>query len=127
MRISDWISHVCSSDLIFGPFASLMRFDTDKQAYRIANDSRFGLVGYAWSRDIDRILTAQDRIAAGTIWCNTPMMRDMHAPFRSEERRVGKECVSTCRSRWSPSHKTKKKADRKQSDHTTHALRQEHI
>src|SRR3546814_14200601 len=26
------------------------------------------------------------------------------APFRSEERRVGKECVSTCRSRWSPTH-----------------------
>src|SRR3546814_20972247 len=29
--------------------------------------------------------------------------------FRSEERRVGKECVSTCRSRWSPTHSTKKK------------------
>src|SRR3546814_14841854 len=29
--------------------------------------------------------------------------------FRSEERRVGKECVSTCRSRWSPFHETKKK------------------
>src|SRR3546814_15800806 len=29
--------------------------------------------------------------------------------FRSEERRVGKECVSTCRSRWSPYHYTKKK------------------
>src|SRR3546814_14089289 len=28
-------------------------------------------------------------------------------PFRSEERRVGKECVSTCRSRWSPSHSKK--------------------
>src|SRR3546814_12445986 len=29
--------------------------------------------------------------------------------FRSDERRVGKECVSTCRSRWSPYHKKKKK------------------
>src|SRR3546814_20727591 len=29
-------------------------------------------------------------------------------PFRSEERRVGKECVSTCRSRWSPYHETQK-------------------
>src|SRR3546814_327671 len=40
-------------------------------------------------------------------------MRDLHATLaayrtRSEERRVGKECVSTCRSRWSPSHKKKK-------------------
>src|SRR3546814_11920693 len=31
---------------------------------------------------------------------------------RSEERRVGKECVSTCRSRWSPFHSTKKKTQR---------------
>src|SRR3546814_12907353 len=93
MRISDWISHVCSSDLIFGPFASLMRFDTDEQAYRIANDSRFGLVGYAWSRDIDRILTAQDRIAAGTIWCNTPMMLDLHAPVGGiRESGFGAQC-----------------------------------
>src|SRR3546814_15677985 len=34
---------------------------------------------------------------------------------RSEERRVGKECVSTCRSRWSPYHKTKKKRHTKTS------------
>src|SRR3546814_19055977 len=35
-----------------------------------------------------------------TIWCEA-----IDAPtVRSEERRVGKECVSTCRSRWSPSH-----------------------
>src|SRR3546814_11873586 len=32
-----------------------------------------------------------------------------HFPLRSEERRVGKECVSTCRSRWSPYHQKKKK------------------
>src|SRR3546814_14557968 len=33
---------------------------------------------------------------------------ELHHPDRPEERRVGKECVSTCRSRWSPSHKKKK-------------------
>src|SRR3546814_16624332 len=37
---------------------------------------------------------------------------------RSEERRVGKECVSTCRSRWSPYHK-KKKEHSKTTEHTT--------
>src|SRR3546814_19387617 len=35
------------------------------------------------------------------------------SPCRSEERRVGKECVSTCRSRWSPYHEKKKKKIRK--------------
>src|SRR3546814_20274766 len=37
-------------------------------------------------------------------WTNHDLRRTM----RSEERRVGKECVSTCRSRWSPYHETKK-------------------
>ena len=74
-------SHRLCQEEIFGPFASLMVFDTDEEAYRIANESRFGLVGYAWSRSIERIMAAQERISAGTIWCNTPMMRDLHAPF----------------------------------------------
>src|SRR3546814_11125180 len=39
---------------------------------------------------------------------NTGLARSYHAP-RSEERRVGKECVSTCRSRWAPDHSKKKK------------------
>src|SRR3546814_12155022 len=39
-----------------------------------------------------------------------------HRRIRSEERRVGKECVSTCRSRWSPYHQTKKQ--HKQVQHT---------
>src|SRR3546814_14538345 len=36
-------------------------------------------------------------------------VEEVNKILRSEERRVGKECVSTCRSRWSPSHKKKKK------------------
>src|SRR3546814_19294515 len=36
-------------------------------------------------------------------------LSDRDGIFRSEERRVGKECVSRCRSRWAPSHKKKKK------------------
>src|SRR3546814_11314852 len=47
-------------------------------------------------------LTAPGKVAKALHWMLTP-----DAPFyvkRSEERRVGKECVSTCRSRWSPYH-----------------------
>src|SRR3546814_11943141 len=39
--------------------------------------------------------------------------RNQRQPERSEERRVGKECVSTCRSRWSPYHSKKKKQKKK--------------
>ncbi|MCW6528840.1 aldehyde dehydrogenase [Sphingomonas sp. MMSM20] len=74
-------AHRLCQEEIFGPFAAIMPFDSDEDAYRIANESRFGLVGYAWSRDIARVMEAQERISAGTIWCNTPMFRDLRAPF----------------------------------------------
>jgi len=68
-------------DEIFGPFASVQVFDTAEEAYAIANRSRFGLVGYVWSQNIATIMEAQAKISAGTVWCNTPMMRELRAPF----------------------------------------------
>ncbi|AHE54444.1 aldehyde dehydrogenase [Sphingomonas sanxanigenens] len=73
-------ARVCQEE-IFGPFAALIVFDTDEEAYRIANASRFGLVSYVWSQSIARIMEAQQRIEAGIVWCNTPMMRELRAPF----------------------------------------------
>src|SRR3546814_1322184 len=69
MRISDWGSDVCSSDLTVSvPNASAAaKPDAEQMAYKLK----------------------QGRLLCG---------------LRSEERRVGKECVSTCRSRWSPYH-----------------------
>src|SRR3546814_8587600 len=84
LRISDWSSDVCSSDLSrrFGLFRS----------------SRIPPSCDGASRNLatTRCLTA---LSLGRI-C------DVGSGFaiRSEERRVGKECVSTCRSRWSPYH-----------------------
>lgn len=71
---------ICQEE-IFGPFASIMIFDTPDEAYRVANESRFGLVGYVWSQDMATVMEAQEQISAGTIWCNTPMMRELRAPF----------------------------------------------
>src|SRR3546814_11744542 len=45
-----------------------------------------------------------DRAVAGFDPAHLPALDDEVLHFRSEERRVGKECVSTCRSRWSPLH-----------------------
>src|SRR3546814_1117909 len=67
MRISDWSSDVCSSDLIAMQRLALARPDPEAvRRWRFALDGK--------------------------------------PPVRSEERRVGEECVSTCRSRWSPYH-----------------------
>src|SRR3546814_18910761 len=50
----------------------------------------------------------------------TELTRMPCAATRSEERRVGKECVSTCRSRWSPYHSKKKVEHRKRSSRRQH-------
>src|SRR3546814_2048795 len=87
MRISDWSSDVCSSDLI----ENLSLFDplTGAAQQRIARYTIYPKSHYVTTRR-----TVLDAI--GTI---KEELRE-----RSEERRVGKECVSTCRSRWSPYH-----------------------
>lgn len=66
---------------IFGPFATFLVFDDVDDAIRIANDSRFGLVAYVWSDDINTVMRCSRDIRAGTIWVNTPMSRELRAPF----------------------------------------------
>jgi acyl-CoA reductase-like NAD-dependent aldehyde dehydrogenase len=71
---------VCQ-DEIFGPFAAFVIYDTLEEAIDIANDSDFGLVSYVWSQDIQTIMSVSTEIEAGTVWVNTPMTRDLRAPF----------------------------------------------
>src|SRR3546814_20536526 len=97
MRISDWSSDVCSSDLL----ARYRGFHLDR-----------GLVGH----HVGELLVLLDRVAdldvplddlgLGNAFADVGQLEFVarHGRSRSEERRVGKECVSTCRSRWSPYH-----------------------
>src|SRR3546814_4143674 len=82
MRISDWSSDVCSSDLL--------------------PEARFPPLGLALRTARLTSRSSRHRRTAASRSHRT------HPPKpgrgRSEERRVGKECVSTCRSRWSPYH-----------------------
>src|SRR3546814_2675665 len=75
MRISDWSSDVCSSDLS-----------------RRARPERSG----GWR--------TRGYFASRCKGPSGPAENSREGRHRSEERRVGKECVSTCRSRWSPYH-----------------------
>src|SRR3546814_4589285 len=81
MRISDWSSDVCSSDLLL---------DCDAGLYVV--DVRDPILGK--HKDELSILAS----------CGHPLLPVLNFTSRSEERRVGKACVSTCRSRWSPCH-----------------------
>jgi len=73
-------ARVCREE-IFGPFATFLTFDTLDEAIQIANDSKFGLVNYVWSEDLHTVMRCSRDIRAGTVWVNTPMMRDLRAPF----------------------------------------------
>src|SRR3546814_17825525 len=103
MRISDWSSDVCSSDLTI--------FATEPAARRRGIGRRGGKGGVALA---GRGLLSRTR-AQG--WATRWRQRRRRTPSwrrRSEERRGGKECVSTCRSRWAPYHKKKKKLQLKE-------------
>src|SRR3546814_20056200 len=130
MRISDWSSDVCSSDLTLPKLACIkVRYCS---AVALSGDN--GRIVYsrkgsnmnwrAWRRQwlteplyrmareaMPRLsATEKEAIEAGDVWWDAqlssgkPDWRQLLdvTPVRSEERRVGTECVSTCRSRWSP-------------------------
>src|SRR3546814_13190587 len=105
MRISDWSSDVCSSDLhdYIGPSNRGRRsmssyMPTLKQLQYLVALKEHGHFGKA----ADSCFVTQSTLSAG--------IRELESLIgitlveRSEERRVGKECVSTCRYRWSPYH-----------------------
>src|SRR3546814_19682591 len=113
MRISDGSSDVCSSDLIEKGAADIeqswnvgARWSPINERINAVQDAANELIGIVeQNRIIDpRIGIFQDAISSAT-----HDLREAISKKRSEERRVGKECVSTCRSGWSPDHKKKKK------------------
>jgi betaine-aldehyde dehydrogenase len=55
---------------IFGPVMSVIPFDREEDAYRIANDTPFGLAAAIWSRDHFKVMRAIRKIRAGIIWVN---------------------------------------------------------
>lgn len=82
---------------IFGPFATFLTFDTAEQAFAMANDSRFGLVAYVWTDHQPTAMLATERLRAGVLWVNTPMMRELRAPFGGfRDSGVGREGGEAC-------------------------------
>jgi len=88
---SDSHARVCQEE-IFGPFATFLVFDDLEQALAIANDSRFGLVSYIWSEHMPTVLRASQALKSGVVWVNTPMVRELRAPFGGvKESGMGRE------------------------------------
>jgi len=77
---------------IFGPVASLVRFDTEEQAVRMANDTPFGLAAYFYSRDIGRCWRVAEALEYGMVGVNTGSISNPAAPFGGvKESGIGRE------------------------------------
>jgi betaine-aldehyde dehydrogenase len=66
---------------IFGPVATVIPFNDEKDALRIANDTPFGLAAAVWSRDIYKALRVVKQIRAGIVWVNHMQPTYVEAPW----------------------------------------------
>ncbi len=66
---------------IFGPVATVIPFENEKDALRIANDTPFGLAAAVWSRDIYKALRVVKAVRAGIIWVNHMQPTYVEAPW----------------------------------------------
>jgi len=66
---------------IFGPVAPITTFATDDEAIALANDTEFGLVSYAFTRDLTRAVTVAERLESGMVGINQGIVSNPAAPF----------------------------------------------
>ena len=66
---------------VFGPVLSVIKFNDDDEAYRLANDTNYGLAAGVWTSDPRRMFTAAQKIKAGNIWTNSYRTVSYMAPF----------------------------------------------
>src|SRR3546814_16405594 len=106
MRISDWSSDVCSSDLFEQFLQRLFRRHGAAHGLRTQACKQILAIDELGAGLAGQRLQVADQVAR---WNVDGLRHAALCGYRSEERRVGKECVSTFRFRWSPFNLTTKK------------------
>ena len=77
---------------IFGPVACIIKFRDEEEVIQMANDSRYGLGGAVWTRDINRAIRVSRAIETGRMWVNTYNAIPAGAPFGGyKESGIGRE------------------------------------
>ncbi|WP_181347869.1 5-carboxymethyl-2-hydroxymuconate semialdehyde dehydrogenase [Thalassobacillus sp. CUG 92003] len=77
---------------IFGPVLAVMTFKDEAEVIELANDVRYGLAGYVWTKDIQRGHRVSQSVNAGMLWINSQNVRDLRTPFGgSKHSGIGRE------------------------------------
>lgn len=66
---------------IFGPVLTIIPFDTEEEALKIANDTRYGLAAGIWTTNLSRTMRMTRALNAGMVWVNTYRVAQAMAPF----------------------------------------------
>ena len=81
-----------ANEEVFGPVLSIIPFDDEDEAVRIANNTAYGLAAGVWTQSIRRALTMSERLEAGTVWVNTYRAVSYMSPFGGYKRSgIGRE------------------------------------
>src|SRR5205085_5866930 len=81
-----------ANEEIFGPVLSIIPFDDEDEAVRIANSTVYGLAAGVWTSSIRRALSMPERLEAGTVWVNTYRAVSYMSPFGGYKRSgIGRE------------------------------------
>ncbi len=81
-----------ASDEVFGPVAPLIKFDTEEEAIRMANDTPYGLAAYFYARDMSRVWRVAEKLDYGMVAINEPILSTEVAPFGGvKESGLGRE------------------------------------
>src|SRR3546814_13514488 len=102
MRISDWSSDVCSSDLCIVRDDDSVSAEEDSLAENVHREPLHPLDQFRAMQKLVEQGSDIETVAATFMVTPAVVKQRLKLADRSEERRVGKECVRTCRSRWSP-------------------------
>lgn len=66
---------------IFGPYLTVIEFETEEEAVKIANDTEYGLSGYIWTNDTSKAMRMGKHVQAGMLWVNSENNRNLPSPF----------------------------------------------